>query len=207
MSAIAVLRRSSNVFERWLISITDMQTPGSEMRSRCACSRTGSGNTAGPAEKLWIRVVVGMNAAPELMEPLWLSLYFHNLNAEDVATSVFDGAKKFRVGLAVNVDTCDRGLRASENNVLGFLHVQVAAAQLVENVREDTRPIAVTHDQPMSRRRARREVDCVWHRPHLFVASDDADGFGGNCFLCLFGGSANVVRTVELGQACNGWGK
>src|SRR5215204_1431670 len=52
MSAIAPLRRSSNVFERWLISMTDMPTPGSETSSRCACSSTGSGMMAGPAEKL-----------------------------------------------------------------------------------------------------------------------------------------------------------
>src|SRR5688500_10035425 len=47
----------SKVFDRWLISITDMPTPGSDTRSRCACSRTGSGSTAGPAEKLKMRGV------------------------------------------------------------------------------------------------------------------------------------------------------
>ncbi len=57
MSAMAESRIASNVFERWLISITDMPTPGSDTRSRCACSRTGSGSAAGPAEKLKIRVV------------------------------------------------------------------------------------------------------------------------------------------------------
>jgi hypothetical protein len=126
-----------------------------------------------------------MNAAPELIDPYLLSLYFHNLNAEDVATSAFDGAKKLCVGLAVNVDPCDSGLRASENDVLGLLNVQVAAPQLVENVRQDTWAIAVPHHQSMSRRRARCEVDGVRHRPHLLVASDDADGFGSNGFLRL----------------------
>jgi hypothetical protein len=43
---------SSKAFERWLISITDMPTPGSDTRSRCACSSTGRGRTAGPALKL-----------------------------------------------------------------------------------------------------------------------------------------------------------
>ena len=57
---------SSNVFERWLISITDMPTPGSAIRSRCASSRTGSGSTAGPAEKLNTRVAVGMNGSSDL---------------------------------------------------------------------------------------------------------------------------------------------
>jgi hypothetical protein len=64
MSVMAVFRMSSNVFERWLISITDIPTPGSDTRSRCASSRTGMGRTAGPAEKLKIRVVVVGIAAP-----------------------------------------------------------------------------------------------------------------------------------------------
>jgi hypothetical protein len=60
MSAIAPFSRSSNAFDRWLISITDMPTPGSESMSRWACSSTGTGRTAGPAEKLKIRAVVGI---------------------------------------------------------------------------------------------------------------------------------------------------
>jgi hypothetical protein len=43
---------SSKTFERWLISSTDMPTPGSVTRSRWASSSTGIGSTAGPAEKL-----------------------------------------------------------------------------------------------------------------------------------------------------------
>ena len=46
---------ASKVFERWLISRTDMPTPGSATRSRCASSRTGTGSTAGPAAKLKMR--------------------------------------------------------------------------------------------------------------------------------------------------------
>src|SRR5712692_7109006 len=49
---------SSKVFERWLISITDMPTPGSASRSLCASSKTGSGMIAGPALKLKIRSVM-----------------------------------------------------------------------------------------------------------------------------------------------------
>ncbi len=40
---------------RWLISKIDMPTPGSAISSRWACSRTGSGRTAGPGEKLKTR--------------------------------------------------------------------------------------------------------------------------------------------------------
>src|SRR6185369_5034384 len=49
---------SSKAFERWLISITDMPTPGSDNISSRACSKTGTGITAGPALKLKIRSVI-----------------------------------------------------------------------------------------------------------------------------------------------------
>src|SRR5215831_777347 len=55
MSASAFWMIASKVFDRWLISITDMPTPGSATRSRCASSSTGSGSTAGPAAKLKMR--------------------------------------------------------------------------------------------------------------------------------------------------------
>src|SRR5687767_5789240 len=55
MSASARARTSSNTFDRWLTSRIDMPTPGSDTRSRCACSSTGTGSTAGPAEKLKMR--------------------------------------------------------------------------------------------------------------------------------------------------------
>src|SRR5687767_13898851 len=62
MSATARCKMSSNVLERWLISITDMPTPGSATRSRWASSSTGGGSTAGPAEKLKTRVMVVMGS-------------------------------------------------------------------------------------------------------------------------------------------------
>src|SRR6058998_206816 len=49
---------SSKAFERWLISSTDMPTPGRAIRSFCASSRTGSGSTAGPAPKLKMRLLM-----------------------------------------------------------------------------------------------------------------------------------------------------
>src|SRR2546425_2593009 len=49
---------SSKVLERWLISITDMPTPGSDNMFAPASSRTGTGITAGPALKLKIRSVI-----------------------------------------------------------------------------------------------------------------------------------------------------
>ncbi len=49
---------SSNVFERWLISITLIPTPGRLSNSSRACSSTGTGSTAGPALKLKILSVI-----------------------------------------------------------------------------------------------------------------------------------------------------
>src|SRR5205809_4137171 len=51
---------SSKVFERWLISITDIPTLGSDSMSRCASSKTGTGKTAGPALKLKIRSLISL---------------------------------------------------------------------------------------------------------------------------------------------------
>src|SRR5688572_14176943 len=134
MSEIARCRMSSNVFERWLISITDMPTPGSAIRSRCASSSTGRGNTAGPAAKLKMRVVVGIH------------LYFHKLQTEDVFVPPRHRLEQ-RVGRrGIEVDTGDGRLRALEDDVLGLLHVQLRLTQVVEHVGEHARPVAVTND-------------------------------------------------------------
>src|SRR3954471_8821795 len=53
----------SNVGLRWLISRIDAPTPGSAIRSRCASARTGSGSTAGPAEKLNTRCVIDVSSS------------------------------------------------------------------------------------------------------------------------------------------------
>jgi hypothetical protein len=45
-------------FPRWLISITDMPLPCQSSISCAACSRTGSGNVAGPAPKLNMRAMI-----------------------------------------------------------------------------------------------------------------------------------------------------
>src|SRR6266700_3528322 len=51
---------SSKSFERWLISITDIPIPGSATICARASSKTGTGNTAGPALKLKIRSVISL---------------------------------------------------------------------------------------------------------------------------------------------------
>src|SRR5678815_5285799 len=84
MSSCALCIRSSNVFERWLISMTDIPTPGSAIKSRCASSSTASGRTAGPAEKLNTRVAVGMKAAP------FVQLNLNEVQIQDVQVAASD---------------------------------------------------------------------------------------------------------------------
>ena len=55
MLASAAARISSNALERWLISSTDIPTPGKAGKPSRICSRTASGSTAGPAPKLKTR--------------------------------------------------------------------------------------------------------------------------------------------------------
>src|SRR3954468_20999684 len=102
MSASQPWITSSNAFDRWLISRIDMPTPGSDSRSRCASSRTSSGSTAGPAEKLKIRAVV-----VEVVPMVTASLQRHELQIEDVAVLGFDLFTQRRRGLAVEVDARD----------------------------------------------------------------------------------------------------
>ncbi len=67
-----------------------------------------------------------------------------------------------RVGRrVVEVDARDSRVRALEDDVFGFLHVQRAAAQVFEHVREHTGPIAMAHHEHVRRRRFLREVDDV----------------------------------------------
>src|ERR1044071_122074 len=95
MSSCALCIKSSNVFERWLISITDIPTPGSAIRSRCASSSTASGRTAGPAEKLNTRVAVGMKEAP------FVQLDFNEVQIQDVRAAASDCLQQLRRRLSV----------------------------------------------------------------------------------------------------------
>src|SRR5262245_61338471 len=139
ISEIAPCRMSSKVFERWLISITDMPTPGSATRSRCASSSTGSGSTAGPAAKLKIRVVVvaGITRTPPTPDS-WLrtpvlrdgsreagagSRQFYDLHSQDVFV-LCDRSQQWLARRSVEIDPGNGRFRAFENDVLGFLDVQ-----------------------------------------------------------------------------------
>src|SRR6185503_18442927 len=143
MSSCALCIRSSNVFERWLISMTDIPTPGSAIKSRCASSSTASGRTAGPAEKLNTRVAVGMKAAP------FVQLDLHEIQIQDVLVAASDRFQQLRRRLTIEIDARNCGLGALEHDVLGFLDVEIAGAQMVEDVRQHAWPIAMTHDQPV----------------------------------------------------------
>src|SRR5262249_49935328 len=146
MSASQPWITSSKVFDRWLTSRIDMPTPGSDTRSRCASSRTSSGSTAGPAEKLKIRVAGGMTnlSALQLDDP----------QIQHVRVAGFDPVADRRGRLAVEIDSRDGGLGPLEHDVLGLLDVEVRLAQVVEDMRENTWSIAMPHDEHVRRRRS-----------------------------------------------------
>src|SRR5678816_4213528 len=179
MSSWALCIRSSKVFDRWLISITDIPTPGSAIKSRCASSSTASGRTAGPAEKLNTRVAVGMKAAP------FVQLNLNEVQIQDVQVAASDHLQQRCRRLTVEIDTGDGGLGALKHDVLGFLDVEIARAQVVEDMRQHAWTIAMTHDQPMCRGCRCCQIDNIWHLARLFVDAYDARCFGRNRLLGL----------------------
>ena len=74
------------------------------------------------------------------------------------------------------------------------------AAQVLEHVGEDARPVAMADDEHVGRRRPPGEVDDVRDPPRLLERADDADRLGGDRLLRLLGGRADVVRPVDPGQ-------
>src|SRR3954454_4961430 len=120
-----------------MISRMDMPTPGRARRSRCACSRTSSGRIAGPAEKLKILVVVTISP------PLRKS---YDLQVENVAVVDPDAFAQGSGRRAIQVDPGDGGLCPFKHDVFCLLHVEIAAAQVVEHVRKHAGPVAVAHD-------------------------------------------------------------
>src|SRR4051812_45321791 len=149
MSAIARARIASNVFDRWLISITDMPTPGRATRSRCASSSTGTGRTAGPAEKLKMRRVVVAIGLSELDE----------LKIENISVARLHRIERACRGGSVEVNTCHGSLRAVENDVFRLLDVQVRHPQVFEDVRQHARLVSMTHHQHVGGGRLPGEVD------------------------------------------------
>src|SRR5262249_14315534 len=69
-----------------------------------------------------------------------------HMQIEDVAVARVDFAKDPVGRLSVEVDARDGGVRAFEDDVLRLLHVDRAAAQPIEDVREDAGAIAVPDD-------------------------------------------------------------
>src|SRR3954452_7681946 len=120
---------SSNGFDRWLISRIDMPTPGSDSRSRCACSSTSTGRIAGPAEKLKMRVVVVMIFRVLKRWSVFLlscrRSKADDLQIEDVGTLPFDAVAQHRGRSAIEVDAGHRRLCPLEDDIFRLLHVQV----------------------------------------------------------------------------------
>src|SRR2546423_13684043 len=96
---------SSNAFERWLISSTDMPTPGRASSSCCACSSTSSGSTAGPAEKLKRRVVVVVGIT--VLDARAARSQANQLEIQDVRVLVADALAERALRLAVEIDAGD----------------------------------------------------------------------------------------------------
>ena len=109
------------------------------------------------------------------------------MEIENVAVAGLNVPQECVGGRSVQVDARHRGLRTLEDHVLGFLHVDVAAAQVLEYMREHTGAIAMADHQHVRRRRLLRQVHHVRHLAGAFVGGDDADGFGGDGFLRLIG--------------------
>ena len=101
--------------------------------------------------------------------------------------------------LGVEVDPGDGRLGALEDDVLGLLDVESARAQVLEDVGQDARPIAMADDQHVGRRRPPREVHDVRDLAGLLERADDADGLGRDRLLRLFRGRADVVGAVHPG--------
>ena len=101
---------------------------------------------------------------------------------------------------AVEIDARDGGLRALEDDVLGFLHVDFAARAVIEHVRQHAGTVAVPDDQHVRRRRLLGQVDDVRHLAGVLVRGDDAHGLGGDGFLRLVGRRADVMRAVDARQ-------
>ena len=66
---------------------------------------------------------------------------------ENVRVAALDCLQQAGGRLAVEVDARDGGLGALEDDVLGLLHVQAAAAQMLEHVRQHAGTVAVPHDE------------------------------------------------------------
>ena len=179
---------ASKVDERWLISMTDMPTPGSATRSRWTCSRTGSGSTAGPEEKLKIRSVMG---APSERD---------ELEAEDVLVAAGDGGER-RSGGAPSMLIRATAASASSKMMFSVSRTLIpSAAKVLEDVGQDARPVLVADDEQVGRRRPAGEVDDVRDAPGLLERADDPDGLGGDRLLRLLGRGADVVGPVDAGQ-------
>ena len=69
----------------------------------------------------------------------------------------------------VEIDARDCSLRAFEDDVFGFLHVQVAGAQMVEHVGQHAGTVPVADDKHVAGRRPRAEVDDVGDLAGLLV--------------------------------------
>ena len=60
------------------------------------------------------------------------------------------------------------------------------------------------HDEPMRGGRARREIHDVRNLPRFLECFHNPHSFGGDCFLRLIGGRANMMRAINIRFFTNG---
>src|SRR6185295_2309273 len=144
-AASASLRIRSNTLPRWLCSMIPMPLPATFQMASCALRRTGSGSTAGPALKLWMRSVIagpfdvcrgGVGVAVILIPTVTPSspVDLAQLHADDVLIARPDPLDRPGIGHAVEMDPRQRGVRAMIDDVFDLLHVDRAAGEHAEHV-------------------------------------------------------------------------
>src|SRR5512143_488731 len=122
-SASTMIR--SKTLPRWLSSMTPMPLPATFQRSCCACLRTGSGSTPGPAPRLKMRSFIG-SPTP--------SVERGQVHADDVLVAAADRLDRRGIGQTVEMDAGQGRLRAVVDDVLDLFHVDVPVGQHAEHV-------------------------------------------------------------------------
>src|SRR5215217_9706289 len=77
-----------------------------------------------------------------------------DLQIENVVVAGLDALAQLGGGTAVEIDARHGRFGPFEDDVLRLLDVEIGEAEMVEHVREHTRPVAMPDDQHVRRRRA-----------------------------------------------------
>src|SRR5688572_29632161 len=109
-----------------------------------------------------------------------LPLYLHQMQMKNVLITLFYLLQQRRGWFAVEVNSSNGGLCAFKDDVLGFLHVEVAAAEMLEHMGQHAGTVSMPDDQHVRRRRLRRQVDNVRDLARFGKGPNDANGLAGD---------------------------